>query len=102
MKEMTAVQGPVKVPRDIRVPGVLRAEAVVGRILSALRRSGDAAGGATLTLDLERCADWLWAAKSFSTASPISAKKARSSAVRRAFGSGGGAADEVSDSLSEK
>ena len=34
MKEMTEVQGPVKLPRDIRTAGVLRAEAVVGRILS--------------------------------------------------------------------
>ena len=34
MKEMTEVQGPVKLPRDIRTAGLLRAEAVVGRILS--------------------------------------------------------------------
>ena len=34
MKEMTEVQGPVKLPRDIRTPGILRGEAVVGRILS--------------------------------------------------------------------
>ena len=34
MKEMTVVKSPVKLPREIRTPGRLRAEAVVGRIVS--------------------------------------------------------------------